>query len=230
MTLSILTLSSFTSTDGALWQLYMDLDQADDALALAKRTIRQDTYDSALEEAWWHFKAYLASQKLNKRKDAKEYLDQALKYLAEYEQDNHINGMPTHIDQLFDTLAEPRSFGSIDYHLLKAEITVLQPEAEQQDSYALSLIAILLIMREHPHNLPILRFLSKLIIKEGPSNSASLVLENLKKCYTTVDDLRLMYRLQELRLSPETQAKLDTPSPTEPVSPTNESSTEQIAE
>lgn len=85
-------------------------------------------------------------------------------------------------------------------------------------------------MREHPHNLPILRFLSKLIIKEGPSNSASLVLENLKKCYTTVDDLRLMYRLQELRLSPETQAKLDTPSPTEPVSPTNESSTEQIAE
>lgn len=230
MTLSILTLSSFTSTDGALWQLYMDLDQADDALALAKRTIRQDTYDSALEEAWWHFKAYLASQKLNKRKDAKEYLDQALKYLAEYEQDNHINGMPTPIDQLFDTLAEPRSFGSIDYHLLKAEITVLQPEAEQQDSYALSLIAILLIMREHPHNLPILRFLSKLIIKEGPSNSASLILENLKKCYTTVDDLRLMYRLQELRLSPETQAKLDTPSPTEPVSPTNESSTEQIAE
>ena len=229
MSLSILTLSSFATTDRALWQLYMDLDQADDALALAKRTIRQEAYDSALEEAWWHFKAYLASEKLNKHKDAKDYLDQASKYLTEYEQDNHIQGMPTPIDQLFDTLAEPRSFGSVDYHLLKAEMALLQPEKEQE-SYTLALMAILFIMREHPHHLSVLRFLGELIVKEGPSVSANLVLNNLKECYTTIDDLHLMHRVQELRLLSETQAKPDMSSSTEPNVPTHESPTEQTVD
>ncbi len=233
MNLSILHLSGPNTIDRAIWQLHMDLDQAEDALALAKRTIRQGTYDvafdSALEEAWWHFKAYLASQKLNKHKEAQEYLDLALKNLAKYEQDNHIEGMPAPIDQLFDTLAEPRSFGSTDYHLLKAEMSFLQPK-DEQENYARALLAVFLIMREHPHNLPALRFLSQLIIKEGPSVSATLVLKNFKECYTSVDDLRLLSKLKDLGLPDKTEDEPQVPSSTDSNLVTGDSSEEQISE
>lgn len=229
MTLSTLHLSGLNTVDRAIWQLHMDLDQAEDALALAKRTIRQDTYDSALEEAWWHFKAYQSSQKLNKHKEAQEYLDLALKNLTKYEQDNHIEGMPAPIDQLFKTLAEPRSFGSTEYHLLKAEMSFLQPK-DEQENYARALLAVFLIMREHPHHLPALRFLSQLLIKEGPSVSATLVLNNFKECYTSVDDLRLLSKLKELGLPDKAEDEPQVSPSTDSDLATSDSSEEQISE
>lgn len=207
LNLSMLHLSEFSSPERAIWQLHMDLDQADEALALAKRTIRQDAYESALEAAWWQFKAYLAAQKLNKAKEAGEYWEQTLKTLAEYEKDNHIGGLPSPLEHLFDTLAQPRSFGSIDYHLLKGEILSRQPETEPEDWINL-LIVRFIVTREQPYNLSMLRFLSKWIIKKGSASSAALILTSLKECYTTADDLALLCKLKE-------QIPVSTDSPTE---------------
>lgn len=209
LSLSTPHLSYFTSTEKAIWQLYMDLDQADDALALAQRTLRLDSSNSLLEEAWWQFKAHQASQKLGKHKVAQEYWDQALKSLENYEASNHVQGgLPIRLDKLFETLAKPRSFGAADYHLLKAEIAYWKKDAEQEN-FAQSLISLFSVIHEHPQNLSALRFLGQLAIKENqPTATAAFIFQSLQKCYTTVDDLHLLSKLKEL--CPQTDTQTDT--------------------
>ncbi len=214
LNLSILHLSDFNSVERAIWQLHMDLDQADDALALARRTIRQDTYDSPLEEAWWQSRAYLAAQALKKPKEAQEYLAQALKSLADYEEANHIEGPLVPIDKLFATLAQPRSFGSAEYHLLKTGLVYVNPQHTQEDFNPV-IIDLFRTMRDHPHNLSILRFLSEIVIMQGPSPIATHILNNLKECYTTVNDLYFLRKLKEIGLpiDSDPEEKLPTSAP-----------------
>ena len=203
LSLSTPHLAYFTSTERAIWQLYMDLEQPDDALALAQRTLRLDSYNNSLEKSWWQLKAHQASKKLGKHKEAQEYWNQATKSLEDYETSNHIQGLPVRLDKIFETFEKPRSFGATDYHLLKAEIASLQKNAEQEN-FALSLISLFSIIREHPCNLTALRFLGNLIVQEDqPAATAAFILSSLKNCYTTVDDLHLLAKLQKLCPQPK---------------------------